>query len=558
MRNELSRRTFLKGAAASAAGVAAMSMAPVMADEEMPAEEMAAPMHSWEIAPDPVDESEIVNTVETEVLIIGAGYSGLAAAASSAERGVDVIVLEKNMNVTGHGVGGTGSVGSKIIDEIAASGDETVIMDKPYSVVQWLRACANRCRESFVAKFFNESHRAMDWLIDLAEADGGVVFLSACNSRSRNYPEQPAYHMVAGIHSADGLEGLEALSLGVPLMLKNHAEANGAQVQFGVKAEYLEKDADGRVTGAICSTEEGYVRYNASLGVVLATGDIAANDEMMDYFAPIGQKVYAKLYTPVDANMGEGHMMGLWAGGSFQDGPWPTMMHPQACAGFHGPFLFVSPEGKRFMDEATWVQGKCLGIILQAKSSYAWSIFDSHWKEDLLDSLPHGGGMFWDTFRFWGSSEQDAVDAFQPAVENPDDMFYFSADTLEELAEKIGVPVEEFMATVERYNEMCANGEDVDFYKEAQFLYPVQEGPFYATKIGTGLLTVVGGLNVSDNFECLTAEGEVIPGLYATGNCSGNLYASDYPINIPGNSHGRCLTWGYLLGEQFEAMKAGM
>ena len=54
--------------------------------------------------------------------------------------------------------------------------------------------------------------------------------------------------------------------------------------------------------------------------------------------------------------------------------------------------------------------------------------------------------------------------------------------------------------------------------------------------------------------EVVDAEDKPIPGLYATGNCSGNLYASDYPINIPGNSHGRCLTWGLLLGEQFAAM----
>ena len=400
---KLSRRDFLKGSAASAASLAAMNVmsAPVLAEEEAEAPMYEEPTYPWEIAPEPVDESEIVDTVETEVLVIGAGYSGNACAAASAERGVKVTVIEKNEGVTGHGVGGTGSVGSKIIDELG--GNEAMGLDMSYSVVQWLRACANRSRESLVAKFFNESHRAMNWLIDLAQADGGVVFLSACNSRSRNYPEQPAYHMVAGIHAADGLEGLEALSLGVPLLLKNDAEANGAEYHFGVRAEYLEKDGD-RVVGAICSTPDGYVRYKASKGVVLATGDIAGDEQMLHHFAPIGEKVHAKLYTPYGANTGDGHKMGLWAGGSFQDGPWPTMMHPQACAGFHGPFLFVSPEGKRFMNEATWVQGKCLGIILQAKSTYAWSIFDSHWKEDLLDSLPHGGGMFWDTFRFWGSS----------------------------------------------------------------------------------------------------------------------------------------------------------
>jgi succinate dehydrogenase/fumarate reductase flavoprotein subunit len=558
MKTDISRRSFLKGTAAAAAG-AALASTPVMADDLLiaPAPEAAEAKHPWEIPPEPVAEADIKGTIETEVLIIGGGYSGCAAAASSAERGVQVILVEQNDALTGHGVGGTGSVGSKIIDELG--GNEAMGLDKPYSVVQWLRACANRARESLVAKFFNESHRAMDWLIDLALADGGNVYLSACNSRSRHYPEQPAYHMVTGLKSSADL-GWAAMSVGVPILLKKDAEEHGAQFDFKTKALYLEKDGD-RVVGAICEKEDGYYRYKASLGVVLATGDISGDDEMTEYFAPIANKVYSKLYTPVGSNTGSGHKMGLWAGGSFQDGPWPCMLHPQACAGFHGPFLFVSPEGKRFMDEATWVQGKCLGVMLQAKAKYAWSIFDGHWKEDLLDSLPHGGGMFWDNFRMWGTSEQDAVDAFARQVEGAgngtgtDGRNYFQADTLEELAKLIDVPEEEFLASVARYNEMCEAGEDVDFYKEPTFLYPIKEPPYHAAKVGPALLVIVGGLNISDNFEVLTPEDKPIPGLYATGNCSGNLYASDYPINIPGNSHGRCLTWGFLLGEQFEAMK---
>ena len=105
-------------------------------------------------------------------------------------------------------------------------------------------------------------------------------------------------------------------------------------------------------------------------------------------------------------------------------------------------------------------------------------------------------------------------------------------------------------ATIERYNELCHAGEDVDFYKESHYLFPVEEGPFTAVKLGPGLLAVVGGIHISDNFEVLTAENEPIPGLYAIGNCAGDIYAYDYPINIQGNSHGRCLVEGKCLGEQ--------
>lgn len=592
LKNQISRRDFIKGAAAGAVGVATMGIlgactetaettagttaagttaagttaaastteAATKAAETTTAAAETVPVvaegtNPWEIAPDPVDESKITETIETDVLIIGAGYAGCATAASAAENGAKCIVIDKMDRVTGHGVGGTGTVGSKIIDEIVAGGDSTAQIDKPFSVAQWLRACGNRARESLVAKFFNETEGAMNWLIDMAEADGGSAFLSACNSRSVTYPEQPAYHMIKDLQVAadSGLEGMDQLAAGVPLLLKKHAEDTGnAEFNFNVKAEYLEKDGN-KVVGAICSNEDGYVRYTASKGVVLATGDIAGDADMLHHFAPIGEKVYNKLYTPVGGNTGDGHKMGLWAGGSFQDGPWPTMMHPQACATFHGPFLFVNPEGERFMNEATWVQGKCLGIMLQGKSSYAWSIFDANWKEDLLNGLPYGGGMFWDTFRLWGSAEDEAVERYKGVVEEPDDTFYFSADTLEELAEKIEVPYDQLEKTVTRYNELCDAKDDKDFYKETVFMTPVKEGPFYATKVGAGLLAVVGGLHISDDFEVLNENDEAVPGLYAVGNVSGDLYATDYPINIPGNSHGRCLCWGKLAGEALAA-----
>ena len=118
----------------------------------------------------------------------------------------------------------------------------------------------------------------------------------------------------------------------------------------------------------------------------------------------------------------------------------------------------------------------------------------------------------------------------------------------EELADLIGVDKETFLATVARYNELADAGEDVDFYKDTVFLTPIKEGPFYATRVGAGLLAVVGGLHIDDNNQVMTAEDEVIPGLFAVGNVSGDMYAQDYPINFMGNSHGRWMVDGYCVG----------
>lgn len=99
------------------------------------------------------------------------------------------------------------------------------------------------------------------------------------------------------------------------------------------------------------------------------------------------------------------------------------------------------------------------------------------------------------------------------------------------------------------WRKHCEAGEDTDYYKKPVFLTPVKEAPFYALKVGPALLTVAGGLKTDINFECLDADGKPIKGLYALGNCMGDITAVDYPINVAGNSHGRCITYGYLLGK---------
>lgn len=171
------------------------------------------------------------------------------------------------------------------------------------------------------------------------------------------------------------------------------------------------------------------MRYNASKGVVLATGDIAADSEMLSYYAPIALKAVESQYTPAGVNTGDGHKMGIWAGAVMRDGPLPTMIHPQAYAWFHGPFMFVNNDGKRFFNEATWVQAKSLNIMAQKCGNVAYSVFDGNWLDDLVRGLPEGGGMFWDSFRPVGAefdtkAQQATIDGYI------DQGLAFKADTL--------------------------------------------------------------------------------------------------------------------------------
>ena len=548
-KQDLSRRQFLGGAAASgllaAGGLAGLAVSPesALADEARANDGEGSSQWTWQEAPAPIAESDIVETIESDVVVVGAGLAGCAAACSCAERGLSVSVIEKTSQPNGRGLG-AGFLDSQIMREAGVQ-----IVPEPAAAL-WVRTCASRVRESLVSLFFNRSGEAGDWLIDKVLAKGGTVTLWGGYDKSKQFPDEPCYHMFTGPADNDKEVNSVAGTAGdyMTIALYEDAEAAGAVFYFDAPGVQLVKDGD-RVTGIVAQTADGYVLYNANKGVVLATGDVSGDPEMVECFCP-ETNAALNIYTPVGANTGDGHKMAYWAGAGLQSGPYPPMLHPQAYATFHGAFLFVNTDGKRFMNEGTWVQGKSLGIMRQP-NNFAYVVFDKNWMEDNQKTLAEGGGMFWDNFHPYGAEWSGEVTADRIAgfVEGGD--LGWSADTIEELADQLPVldDKQAFIDTIARYNEVCASGADTDFYKNPLFLNPVLEPPFYALKIGAALLTTLGGVHTNDKLEVLTDEDVVVPGLYAVGNVAGDLYTVDYPINITGNSHGRCVTWGYVVGE---------
>ncbi|MBR5262017.1 MAG: FAD-binding protein, partial [Oscillospiraceae bacterium] len=187
--------------------------------------------------------------------------------------------------------------------------------------------------------------------------------------------------------------------------------------------------------------------------------------------------------------------------------------------------------------------------MLRRNMTYAWSVIDGGWAEKIPATLPYGGGIFWDV--------DHAPDEPGFTVEGTKGLIergmargvVVKADTPEELARLIGVPEETFAETLRRYNEMCKNGEDTEFGKRSELMIPLDKPPYYALKFGPASLAVVGGLRVDVNMNVQNENNISIPGLYAIGNVAGGRYGMDYPMLIPGNSHGTALTFGYILGD---------
>ena len=565
----ISRRSFVTGTAAAGALAVASASRPshaaessssviersVSADKDAPTPASSAyNPPSWAIKPDPIPASDIVETVETEVLILGAGNAGCAAACSAVENGAQVLVCEKTAQVNGRG-GVVGACNSRLNAELGCE------IEPVAAQYRWNRTCGNRTNEALVTMWFKNSGPAMDWLLDKADKYGATYSIYAGYAANAIIPEEPDAH----VFSMGSFAMPPETGYFVPTALLYQSSIDqGAQYMFEAPAVQLTQDEDGRVTGAVVSTVEGYKQIVASKATILATGDIGGDPEMMNYYCESRmQRLVRNDYSPVGVNTGDGHKMGMWAGGVMQDGPLPTALHPQAYSMFHGPFMFVNENGKRFFNEANWVQAKSLQMLNQP-NAVAYSIFDANSGADTADSLNYGGGMFWDTMSRTVEQEfdpQQIIDlvegeaaAGKDVLGNETAVTAWKCDTLEELAEAIGVNKENFLKQVEEYNAMCEKGEDTQFEKEAHFLYPIKQAPFYATKAGPCLLAVVGGLKVNTDLAVVNESDEPIEGLYAIGNTSGDLYAVDYPINMPGNSNGRCLTWGWLVGKTVAAL----
>ena len=493
---------------------------------------------SWQVVPEPVAEADIADTHECDVLVLGAGIAGCAAACHAAELGDQVIVLEKTDQVQSRG-GHFAAADSKTMREAGIS------IDKEEIAREWIKRCSGRCKEEIVWLYLNRSGEAFDWLIEKAEKNGFVPVMYDGNAKGDLYYEYPGTHMFGG--SADDQNGLTAP---VYLFWKG-AEAAGAEFVYNTAAEQLVTDESGAVIGAVAKGEDGtYHKYLASKGVVLATGDMAGDPEMLECYAPIGLRCNNCLYTPYGANTGDGHKMGMWVGGQMELSSIPTSLHLTAYTWQGYGFLHVNAQGKRFMNENNWVQAKSIKILQQpGEKGYAWSIFDSNWLYQLPMSFPFGGGQFWDGMgrvvgQAWDPESEQAMLENNMAIGNA-----FQADTLEELAELIGVDAEAFLATVARYNELAQGGKDLDYGKEPQLMNTILEPPFYATKFGPGLMGTNGGLVVDDHLRVLDREQNPIVGLYAIGNTAGGRYGNDYPIIMNGTTHGTALTMGYLVGE---------
>ena len=561
----MSRRSFLGGASILAAGVATASMAgcaPTKADEAIRANADETKTSSdgapnWLGSAPEIDESQISNVLTTELVIAGAGNGGLAAAAYAADKGVDFMIFEAagDVSTTRNWFA---AVDTKYYKEMGQEVDRSRLMG------EIARYSAGSADERLVKMFIDESNDMCEFVDGILAQYGGTMvtqdFELPGGMGGTPYYTPPFEHMCTTT-SEDGLD-------------RNHAfEAfindKGYEVNYSHRLVKLVQDDSGRVTGAIFDANGSFVQVNASKAVLIATGGYINSTEMLQALSPITcQSVVMTTSEP--NNDGIGQKAAMWAGavrdtesatmifdrgwidpgnpagyleGSLGGAPiWPSNIQIN-CAS--QPWLKVNVHGERFMNESACYDHISHNTAQQPNGTY-FCIWDSHFAEDvhrfgmlgcagltkiMLERYKKDDGTY------------DLDEFFKLPIQG--DGRVLKADTLEGLADLMlleGQDKKNFLATVERYNELYDNQEDADFFKEPYRLSQIREAPFYAASVGGRLLTSLDGIRINADCQALDKNFEPIEGLYCAGDCSGSIFAGCYPDQLHGFACGRTMT----------------
>lgn len=519
-----------------------------------------------------IDETAITETVDTDILIVGAGNGGMFAAAYAAANGLNFRVIEQNANVqdTRHWYGAIDSAAAKEAGEKPA--------DRAKLLSEISRYASGKCDQRVVKTWINESAAMHDFMRSILEDKYGWVCDFTSGSEAA-WPAENAEHNTDYLYPVQEHNYMASESAsGLPRneLLLQYIQELGYDVDFKTSLAKLEKNSEGRITGIIAqSTEDDhFIRYNANKGVLLACGGFPGNPYMMEQLDPLGTSVTtACSYSPADK--GYGIRAAVWAGANLDKEAAPMLFDRGVVApgvdggyvdsdtafggkAFPGkirqynpgtqPFLKVNRNGERFANESCPYNDIVYAAAHQPGRVYA-QICDANILEDAkrfhtigCSAQTRNGGE-----KYIQGKMDEAIEAGA----------LFKCDTLDELADKMGftgAAKDTFLATVERYNELYDKQNDEDFGKPAYRLSAIRTAPFYGCWLGASLLTTEQGIAINEKGQALDNNNQPMEGLYITGDMSGSFFANNYPCLMAGVAMGRTLTFAMKAVKQMAGL----
>jgi fumarate reductase flavoprotein subunit len=535
----MDRRHFITGAA-GLAGIAVLGATQLAACSPAPSTPSsggagasggaASTVVDWLGVPPKIDESKVSETVTADVVIVGAGVAGCAAGLAAVENGASVIILEKG-ETSRRGGGVHGGINTKMQK---ASGITFSPTDIDKAIKAEMKNSGMNADESLLRVWATESGAVLDKIIDLVTESGiesrlNTYPLPDYDQEALEYFTEGAYPVGHAVGPGD--ENSPAIDA-----LTNKILSEGGTFYYETPGVLLIQDPDGTVTGVYGEKADGsYIKAEATKGVVVTTGEYGNNKDMVNTFVPQVAGLDLNCFYAPAVNTGDGHKMMVWAGAEMQRPPHAPMTACTYLLPQPAPFLVVNKLGERIANEAS-SNFIAFNTVGHQPELTAFQVFDSRWA-DVSNELKV---MTWEN-TFLVDAER------KKAVEDQSE----KADTLEELAEKLGIPVDTFVATVNRRIELAEKGHDDDFGLPVDrlALTNLTTPPFFGNKnnmIGYGVC--LGGVWVNTKLQVVRGDGSIIKGLYAAGNTVGRRFGDSYFQELCGLSNGLADTHGYVAG----------
>ncbi|MDO4548102.1 MAG: FAD-dependent oxidoreductase [Clostridia bacterium] len=527
MEKNLSRRSFLKGTVASAAGLMAANFLGSGAIGES-AEPDGVVLKNLggtgvvTLTNDAVTQYDGIY----DVVVVGAGGAGMSAAFEAANAGASVLVLEHEPGIL---QSNTALCGGVVMGCLSSVQKAAGVEDDVDEFRKYLSAVGEGYEDpDMMDVWARESGGTVDWLIEQ-----GVNFPTEKLYMSGNEPNYE--HITKAVPR--GCITAEDSGSSICQALYDRTVEMGVEYRFNVTASRLITDPDGRVVGVL--TNKGIYRGNKA--VILCTAGFSRNQQWIKSFKPdlATGGSFGSSY-----QQGDGIKMGMAVGAQIgnmwitQADTIGTQLTEEMCpcmviAIWKLPCIFVSQDGRRHMAEDLYYEYQC-GEIAAQEGGYVWSI----WDQSITDM---------------GSSVITVPACSDGCEDEIANGTIFRADTIAELAVQLNIDPAVLEETVNHYNEMMRNGVDEDFGR-ASGLGEVVKAPFYAAKTVPATCDTAGGLITNTDGQVKNQWGDIIPGLYAAGSTTSGWRGKLYPGS--GTAVSVAVTFGRRAG-RLAASEAG-
>lgn len=554
---KISRRVFLRGA--GAVGAAAVSAGLIgcapestgtsgatnnfVGEESLPRMTTLADFEASSVVTTPI--TDFLDEKTYDIVVVGAGVAGVPAVLTGLDEGASVCCLQKEPEVSANGHYAAGIVQEASDPTDILRWQQYLRSNNGYRV-NWDLLNFFSAHSGETAFFIDKQAEKVGHPADETWITEGVDLTEGSAIQSSDTDMRLLYAVHAWRDGNDGL--LKKLAA--------KAEEEGAEFYYETPGVQLIKDDSGAVTGIVGQSKEGsFIRFNANKAVILATGDYENNESMVTRYNPD----LAYFQATQTGRIGDGHLMAMLAGAELVPLGHCKQLHCVFASDWHTsgvPLLSLDLEGRRFMNEevAMTLWHNSLNTLTDQEDRGQFiRVFD-----DAFETKNPGMGTreMLEAYIPGASPENfTAVTNWSPSMAD-----VHKADTLDELAEILDVPADNMKASIDKWNEYCAQAEDPEFGLDQRYLQTIDTPPYWGVKQHVKIIAINSGVVVDENYQVVNADLEPIPGLFAVGTTGGDTCGNnDWRMSF-GLSNGHCMTSGrysvlYALHGKAEATK---